>query len=118
MSSPSPTSTPMWLRQSQQAKEGKALVVVAFTSGELAAWGVPFLELARMGRTDVWVSAAPSFKSCPHPCQRRVGRLLRALAQHGGLARLTCRVRLSKERARERNSPQPSSLCMESPLFA
>lgn len=28
-------------------------VVRAFTSGGLAAWGVPFLELARMGRTDV-----------------------------------------------------------------
>lgn len=40
-------------------------MVGAFTSGGLAAWGVPFLELARMGRIDVGVSTAPSFKSCP-----------------------------------------------------
>lgn len=29
------------------------------------AWGVLFLELAGMGRIDVGVSTAPSFKSCP-----------------------------------------------------
>lgn len=92
-------------------------VVGAFTSGGLAAWGVPFLELARMGRTDVWVSTAPSFKSCPHPRQHRVGRLLQALAQHKDSARLACRSALPR-RQQARNSPQPSCLCMESPLFA
>lgn len=58
----------------------------AFTSGGLAAWGVPFLELARTGRTDVWVSAAPSFKSSPYPSQQR-GQLTRGSGPAHGLAR-------------------------------
>lgn len=61
----------------------------AFTSGGLAAWGVPFLELARTGRTDVWVSTAPSFKCGPYPSQQR-GQLTRASGPEQGLAQ-ACR---------------------------
>lgn len=75
----------------------------AFTSGGLAAWGVPFLELARMGRTNVWVSAAPSFKSGPYPSQQR------------GLAQ-ACQQSDLPRRQQARYSTQPSCLCMESPL--
>lgn len=39
-------------RESQGQGERAAGEMEAFTSGGLAAWGVPFLELARRGRTD------------------------------------------------------------------
>lgn len=76
----------------------------AFTSGGLAAWGVPFLELARTGRTDVWVSAAPSFKSSPYPSQQR-GQLTRGSGPAHGLARHAGRVRPSKETASKAQHP-------------
>lgn len=55
----------------------------AFTSGELAAWGVPFLELARRGRIDVRISMAPLWIVVVTPTQpAQVHEELQVMAQH------------------------------------
>lgn len=80
----------------------------AFTSGGLAAWGVPFLELARTGRTDVWVSTAPSFKCGPYPSQQR-GQLTRASGPAQGLAQACRQSQTFQGDSKQGTAPNPAA---------